>query len=104
MTKREMVKSIAEKTALTQVQTAEVVDLALESIADALLEDGRIELRNFGIFSIKHRKARKARDPRTGETMHVPARYTAVFRPGHALEQRLAGLRELPGRRGATGA
>ncbi len=97
MTMREMVKSIAEKTALTQVQTAEVVDLALESIAATLLEEGRMELRNFGIFSVKHRKARKARDPRTGETMHVPARFTAVFKPGQAFEHRLARLRDLPG-------
>ena len=91
-TKRELAKTIAEKTALTQSQTAEVIQLTLDSIADAVIADGRMELRNFGVFEVKRRKARKARDPRTGETMDVPARNVVVFRPGRALESRVATL------------
>lgn len=87
-----MVKSIAQKAALTQVQTSEVVQLTLEAIADAILEEGRVELRNFGVFEVKTRRARKARDPRTGETMDVPPRNVVVFRPGRALERELSVL------------
>ena len=91
-TKRQIVKSVAEKAALTQTQTHEVVQLTLEAIVAAILEEGRLELRNFGVFEVKHRKARKARDPRTGETMDVPARNVVTFRPSQALEDQVAEL------------
>ncbi len=91
-TKRELVKSIAEKTALTQAQTAEVIQATLDAIADTVLMEGRIEFRNFGVFEVKRRQARKARDPRTGETMDVPPRNVIVFRAGRALAARLATL------------
>jgi integration host factor subunit beta len=91
-TKRELVKTIAEKTALTQVQTAEVIQLALDAIAEAIVSDGRMELRNFGVFEVKLRQPRKARDPRNGATMDVPARNVVVFRPGRALDTQLADL------------
>ena len=91
-TKREIVKSVAEKTALTQAQTSEVIQLTLEAIANTVLTEGRIELRNFGVFEVKRRAQRKARDPRTGETMIVPERNVIVFRPGRALEDQLSEL------------
>jgi DNA-binding protein HU-beta/integration host factor subunit beta len=91
-TKRDIVRAVAEKTALTQAVTSEVVQLALDAIADAVIEEGRLELRNFGVFEVKRRRPRKARDPRTGETMDVPARNVVTFRPGRALETRLASL------------
>lgn len=89
-TKREIVKSVAELSALTQAQTHEVVQLTLEVIADTVIEEGRLELRRFGVFEIKHRKARKARDPRDGSTIEVPARDVLVFRPCKELERRVA--------------
>ncbi len=91
-TKREIVKTVAEKTALTQVQAGEVIQLALEAIAEAIVREGRIELRNFGVFEVKRRAARKARDPRSGETMDVPPRNVVVFRAGRALEGAIADL------------
>jgi nucleoid DNA-binding protein len=91
-TKREIVKVVAEKTALTQGQAAEVIQLALDAIAEAIVREGRLELRNFGVFEVKHRAARKARDPRSGDTMDVPARNVVVFRSGRALEEALAEL------------
>ncbi|RMG08607.1 MAG: HU family DNA-binding protein [Planctomycetota bacterium] len=91
-TKRDIAKSVAEKTALTQAQAGEVIQLTLEAFADVVLNEGRLELRNFGVFEVKRRAPRKARDPRTGETLDLPARNTIVFRPGRALERRLARL------------
>ncbi len=90
VTKRDIVRTIAERTALTQAQAAEVVALLLESISETVLADGRVELRNFGVFEVRTRAARKARNPRTGETMVVPERQAIIFKPARALEERLA--------------
>ena len=60
-TKKDIVKRIAEHTALTQVQTKEVVQKSFDAIIDAIVEEGRIELRNFGVFEVKVRRPRKAR-------------------------------------------
>jgi nucleoid DNA-binding protein len=91
-TKRELVKSIAERTALTQAQASDVVRALLEAVVEQVLDEGRIELRNFGVFELRVRAARKARNPRTGEVLVVPERQAVVFRPGRAFEERLAGL------------
>lgn len=91
-TKREIVKTIAERTALTQSQANEVIQLLLESIVETVIDSGRVELRNFGVFELKLRRARKARNPRTGETLVVPERQAVVFRPGRAFEEQLTAL------------
>lgn len=91
-TKREIVKSIAERAALTQAQTSEVIELLLEAIRDTVVEERRVELRNFGVFELKVRRARKARNPVTGETLSVPERQAVVFRPGRAFEEQLRAL------------
>lgn len=92
MTKREIVKTIAERAALTQVQTGEVIQMTLEAIAEAIVTTGRVELRNFGVFEVRPRKARKARDPRNGATMSLPARNVVVFRPSRSLETQVESL------------
>lgn len=91
-TKKEIVKTIAESTALTQVQTKEVVQKTFDAIVDAILSDGRIELRNFGVFELKRRRPRKARNPRTGEPVDVPAKIAVVFKPGREMEEKIASL------------
>jgi integration host factor subunit beta len=52
-----------------------------------LVENGCVELRNFGVFEVRWRKARWARNPRTGETVMVPKRCTVIFKPGQVLKQ-----------------
>ena len=91
-TKRDLVKTIAERAALPQAQTGEVVQLTLEAIVEAVIDHGRLELRNFGVFEVKHRAPRKARHPVTGETMDVPARNVLTFRPSAWVEDRVAAL------------
>lgn len=90
-TKREIIRTIAERAALTQAQTTEVVQMLLEAVVETVLEEGRCELRSFGVFEVKARRPRKARNPRTGETMLLPARRAVVFKPGRPFEERLAG-------------
>ena len=54
-----------------------------------MLRDGRIELRNFGVFEVKRRAPRKARNPRTGDKVFVPAKNVVSFKPGKEMEERV---------------
>jgi DNA-binding protein HU-beta/integration host factor subunit beta len=58
--------------------------------------EGRIELRNFGVFEVKKGKPRQARNPRTGEKVKVPARLVVTFKPGREMEERVGRLKNLP--------
>ena len=89
MTKKEIVRAISDKTGLTQLQIKEIVQLTFEGIVETLLEEGRVELRNFGVFQVKTRKARQARNPRTGRQVPVPAKSVVVFKPGKGMEARV---------------
>ena len=66
MTKKEIVKTISDEIGLTQLKTKEIVQKTFDAIVETLVEERRIELRNFGVFEVKKRAARKARNPRTG--------------------------------------
>lgn len=94
MTKKEIVKSISDKTGLTQLQIKEIVQLTFDGIVETLLEEGRVELRNFGVFQVKSRKARKARNPRTGRQVDVPEKFVVTFKPGKEMEARVQDLEE----------
>jgi integration host factor subunit beta len=85
VTKKDIVREISEKLGLTQLQAKEIVQKTLAAITQTLVEDGRVELRNFGVFEVRQRKPRKARNPRTGEKVTVPATCTVVFKPGSRL-------------------
>ena len=96
MTKKEIVKQISERIGMTQLKTKEIVQLTFDAIVDTLLEDKRIELRNFGVFEVKQRKARKARNPRTGERVDVPPKNVVTFKPGKEMEERVLRLTGVP--------
>ena len=80
MTKADIVEQIATETGLTKVQTKAVVEGVLSSIMGILAGGGRIELRGFGVFSVKSRKSRMARNPRTGTPVALEKRYVPVFK------------------------
>ncbi|MDC0937282.1 integration host factor subunit beta [Pirellulales bacterium] len=92
MTKKEIVKTISEEIGLTQLKTKEIVQKTFDAIVDTLVEDQRIELRNFGVFEVKRRAARKARNPRTGEKVFVPEKFVVTFKPGKEMEERVREL------------
>ena len=94
MTKKEIVKTISDKTGLTQLQIKEIVQLTFDGIIETLLEDGRVELRNFGVFQVKSRKARRARNPRTGLQVDVPEKFVVTFKPGKEMEARVQELED----------
>lgn len=88
-TKKSIVKELAEETALTQVQVKEIVQGFMDKVRKIIVRSGRIELRNFGILYVQRRAARKARNPRTGVTVSVPAKKTVCFRPGALVKAEL---------------
>ena len=94
MTKKEIVKTISEEIGLTQLKTKEIVQKTFDAIVETLLEGGRIELRNFGVFEVKKRAARKARNPRTGTRVDVPTKFVVTFKPGKEMEEKVRLLEE----------
>lgn len=94
MTKKEIVKTISEEIGLTQLKTKEIVQKTFDAIVETLVEDGRIELRNFGVFEVKKRAARKARNPRTGTRVDVPTKFVVTFKPGKEMEEKVRLLEE----------
>ena len=94
MTKKEIVKAISEQMNLTQLQTKEIVQKTFDAIVETLVTERRIELRNFGVFEVKKRAARKARNPRTGDRVNVPEKYVVTFKPGKEMEERVRQLEE----------
>lgn len=96
MTKKEIVKTISEEIGLTQLKTKEIVQKTFDAIVDTLVTDDshRIELRNFGVFEVKKRAARKARNPRTGDKVEVPEKFVVTFKPGKEMEERVRELEE----------
>ncbi|GHT36807.1 hypothetical protein FACS189427_09000 [Planctomycetales bacterium] len=89
MTKKDIVRSISDKLETTQLKTKEIVQKTFDAIIETLLAEKRIELRNFGVFEVKKRAARKARNPKTGEPVEVKEKYVVVFKPGKVMEERV---------------
>jgi integration host factor subunit beta len=104
VTKKEIVKQISERAHLTQLKTKEIVQWTFDAIVETLIEEGRIELRNFGVFEVKKRKARKARNPRTGAKVDVEPKNVVTFQPGKEMEERVRKMVIVPDRpRGPRG-
>jgi nucleoid DNA-binding protein len=92
VTKKEIVKTISEEIGLTQLKTKEIVQKTFDAIVETLVEERRIELRNFGVFEVKQRAARKARNPRTGAKVFVPEKFVVTFKPGKEMEEKVRQL------------
>jgi len=92
VTKKEIVKTISEEIGMTQLKTKEIVQKTFDAIVETLVEERRIELRNFGVFEVKRRAARKARNPRTGDKVYVPEKFVVTFKPGKEMEERVREL------------
>ena len=87
--KRDIILQIAEETGVTQALTKEIVQKTFDTITEILGETGRLELRGFGVFEVKHRAAYTARNPLTGDAVKVPAKDVAVFQPGKAMAEQV---------------
>ena len=90
MTKRNLIRRIADELNLTAQETQPIVQKTLDAIINVLATEGRVELRNFGVFEVKKRKLRQARNPRTGEKIMVGETVAVKFKPGRVMEERVA--------------
>jgi DNA-binding protein HU-beta/integration host factor subunit alpha len=93
LTKRDLVMRIGKETGLIQQQVMEVVQKTLNYIAEALARGDKVELRNFGVFEIKVRRARLGRNPNAPTaTVPIPERSVVRFRPGKEMRAKVLKL------------
>lgn len=93
LTKREIVLKIYQKTGLAQKDIRDVVQMTMDSIAEALVDGNNVELRNFGVFEVQVRKSRIGRNPNKPETdVVIPKRAVVKFKAGKVLKSRMKGL------------
>ena len=90
MNKTELIAAVAEKTDLSKKDADAAVSAVLGAITDALKAGDRIQLVGFGTFEVRNRAAKQGRNPRTGETMTVPASKVPAFKAGKALKDAVA--------------
>jgi nucleoid DNA-binding protein len=96
VTKKDLSRAIAEDMGLTQVRSREVVQQVFDGMTETLVQQGRIELRNFGVFEVKRRKPRRARNSRTRQTAAVPARLVVTLKAGREMAERVGQLTQVP--------
>ncbi|MDP3791996.1 MAG: HU family DNA-binding protein [Candidatus Omnitrophota bacterium] len=89
MTKKEIVLKIAEETGIKQIDVKKVVQKTLDQIVLALTKGETVELRNFGIFKVKTRKARVGRNPKTGVTVPIPEKRIVTFKSGMIMKKKV---------------
>jgi integration host factor subunit beta len=89
MNKSELVEKLAERAKITKKRAEQVVNLVFEQMTEALRRGDRIEIRGFGSFTSKGYDAYTGRNPRTGETIHVPAKRLPFFKVGKELKERV---------------
>lgn len=90
MTKSALIDRVTEKVeGLTRKQTEIIIDTIFDGIKDTIAKGEKIELRGFGNFRLKQRRPRKARNPKTGNSVDVPAKRVLYFKVGKALKDAL---------------
>src|SRR4029078_13254938 len=89
MTKAQLIDEVARVADLSRKHAELIIDIFFQSIVNALERGEKIELRGFGSFRIRQRNARHGRNPKTGETVSVPAKRIPYFKPGRELKELL---------------
>jgi DNA-binding protein HU-beta len=89
MNKNEFIDKVADTAAISKSEAAKAVDAVFDAIASALKAGDEVRLVGFGTFSAAKRKAREGRNPRTGETIQIPASTQPKFSPGKGLKDAL---------------
>ena len=89
MNKSELAKAIAAKADLTQKQASVVLDSMIDIIQDTVASGDKLALIGFGTFEARKIAAKKARNPRTGETVAVPAKTVPAFKPGKSFKEKV---------------
>jgi DNA-binding protein HU-beta len=87
MNKSELIAKVATDTRLTRGEAEEVVDATIENIVKALMDGDDVRLMGFGVFTVTRREAGKARNPKTGKIIKMPASNRPRFKPGKQLKE-----------------
>ncbi len=87
MNKTELINAVAEATDLSKKDAGKAVDAVFDTILNALAKGEKVQLIGFGNFEVRHRAARKGRNPQTGEEIEIPASKVPAFKPGKALKE-----------------
>ena len=104
ITKKELVNRIAERTGQTKVVAKEILQMFLDEIIRELSEGNRLEFRDFGVFEVKPRRARRAQNPRTLQKVEVLSKRVVKFKVGRVMRDRVShGLTKGEGARAADG-
>lgn len=90
ITKKDLVNRISEETSQTKVVVKDILQRFLDHIIDELGQGNRLEFREFGVFEIKERAARRAQNPQTQEQVRVPARRVVKFKVGRLMRERVS--------------
>jgi integration host factor subunit beta len=89
ITKKELVNRISEQTGLTKVVVKDVLQRFLDEIIEELARGNRLEFREFGVFEVRERAARRAQNPRTLEKVHVPSKRVVKYKVGRLMRERV---------------
>ncbi|GAB4299658.1 MAG: integration host factor subunit beta [Desulfuromonadia bacterium] len=90
MTRSELIdRLVDENPTLTRRDAEEIVSLIFDTMTDALVHGERIEIRGFGSFTVREREPRRARNPKSGTTLQIPARKAPFFKTGKELRERV---------------
>lgn len=87
LNKTDLIAEVAAKTGLTKVDSEKAIKATLEAVTEELGNGGNVTLIGFGTFSVFERSARTGKNPRTGDTIKIPAKKVAKFKPGKALSE-----------------
>ncbi len=96
MKKSDLIDQVVERTGHRKVDVTEIVDTGIEMITAALRKHTRVHITGLGIFEPRRRKARAGKNPRTQETIRVPATWSLVFRPSRQLRSAVTGKEARP--------
>ena len=90
MIKSQLIKRLLNKNPhLIQKDVEKITSLILDRVTSTLADEGRIEIRGFGSLSVRKRNAKNGRNPKTGESVFVPAKKVPIFKSGKGLRDRL---------------
>ena len=90
MNKTELIAAVAEKTGMTKKDAERVINATVDTITQSLVKGEKVQVSGFGIFEVKAREARVGRNPRTKETIQIPATRLPAFKASKALKDAVA--------------
>ena len=90
MNKTELIAAVAQKTGMTKKDAERVINATIETVETSLVKGDKVSISGFGIFEVKARDARVGRNPRTKETIQIPATHLPVFKASKALKETIA--------------